>query len=87
MKYKKALIFGAFDPLHFGHIRLFKKAGEIAEQVYACTESDDIIRNDKHRDPFTSELERVEDLKGIKYLEDVGIRTPEQNRDYWAEKF
>lgn len=86
-EYKRALVFGAYDPLHFGHIRLLKKASEIAEEVYACTESDAIIRTDKKREPFTSENERVADLKGIKYLSGVGIRTDNQNRDYWAKEF
>ena len=87
MKYKTALIFGAFDPLHFGHIRLFKRAKNIAYKVYACTEADEIIRRDKKREPFTNENDRVADLKGIRYLSGVAIRTDIKDRGHWAKKF
>lgn len=80
-EYKRALVFGAFDPLHFGHIRLFKNASNISEEVIVCTESDAIIRRDKKREPFTTEQERVADLKGIKYITKALIRSDEFNRD------
>lgn len=80
--YKRGLVFGALDPLHFGHIRLFRRAKEVCREVYACTESDEIIRKAKGREPFTTEMERMQDLEGIKYLSGVFIRTEERNRDY-----
>jgi len=86
-RYQRALIFGAYDPLHYGHIRLFKRAKKIAKKVYACTESDEIIFAEKGRYPFTSEYERVEDLKGIKYLSGVSIRRYRKNRDYWVKYY
>ena len=72
-KYKRALVLGSFSPLHYAHIRLFKQAKEISEKVYACTESNKIIWETKG-DPFTTEKERMEDLRGIKYLDGVLIR-------------
>ena len=85
MKYKKALIFGTYDPLHYAHIRLFERASKLAREVYACTESDEIIRKNKKRDPFTTEIERVKDLRGIKYLKNVFIRTEKINRDFYVK--
>lgn len=87
MKYKNALCFGTFDPLHYGHIRIFERASEIAENVYACTESDKTILNNKKRKAFTSEEQRMQDLRGIKYLKDVGMRTKYCSRAYWAKRF
>ena len=86
MKYKVAMCFCTADPLHFGHIRLFKRASRIAERVYACTKSDEIIREEWNREPFTTEKERVEDLRGIKYLTDVFIKTKEKDRQYFVDK-
>jgi glycerol-3-phosphate cytidylyltransferase len=86
MKYKVAMCFCTADPLHFGHIRLFKRASKIAERVYACTESDEIIRETKNREPFTSENKRVEDLEGIKYLDEVFMRTKKKDRQYFCDQ-
>ena len=86
MKYKVAMCFCTADPLHFGHIRLFRRANKIAERVYACTESDEIIRETKHREPFTTEKKRVEDLEGIRYLSGVFIRTKKKDRQYFCDQ-
>ena len=75
------------DPLHYGHLRLIRRASKIAENVYVVTESDYIIRRDKGRTPFSTEMQRVQDLKGIKYVTDAGMRTTYCNRRYWARFF
>lgn len=80
--FTKGLIFGCFDPLHYGHIRLFRRAKKVCGELWACTESDEIIREEKGREPFTSELERIDDLMGIKYIEGAFCRTKEENRDF-----
>lgn len=87
MKYKSAICFMTADPLHYGHIRLLERASKIAEKVYAVTESDKIIRKNKGRKAFTSQENRVNDLKGIKYVSEVGMRTTYCNRRYWARRF
>lgn len=84
--YKVGLIFLAGDPLHYGHIRLFKRAKEICYNVYAITESDGIILKEKGRKPFTTSRQRVEDLKGIKYIKEAFCRTKKKDRKYWVDK-
>jgi cytidyltransferase-like protein len=82
-EYRVGICFGALDGLHFGHIRLFKKAKEICDKLYAITETDELIKKSKGR-PLTSREERVSDLKGIKYLDNVFVRT--KGRRYWIKK-
>lgn len=86
-KYKRALCFGAFDPLHFGHIRLFRFASNIAEEVYAVTEDDKIIEKEKGRKIYSVVDERVEDIKAIRYIKDVGVRDDSKDRQYWVDRF
>lgn len=72
--YKTGLVFGAFDPLHYGHIRLLKRASGMCKTLYACTETNEIIKTEKNRDAFTSEESRLDDLMGIRYLNGVYMR-------------
>lgn len=80
MKYKTGLIFGTFSPLHYGHIRLMKNAKKLCEILIVCTESDDIIREEKEVAPFSNERDRAEDIRGIKYVDEVFIRGVERDR-------
>lgn len=82
-KYKVGLVYGTFDPLHYGHIRLFKRAKEHCETLYVITEDDDIIRKEKH-EPFTTAEDRVEDLKSIKEIDGIGLRSEKFDRAYWT---
>lgn len=81
----RGLIFGAFDPLHYGHVRLMRRAKEYCKELYVITESNEIIHEEKGRDAFTSEADRVQDIKGIKYADYVFMRDDEFNRKYWFD--
>lgn len=87
MKYKRGLVFGSFDPLHYGHIRLIRRAKEQCNELFIVCESDYIIEQEKKRKVFCNINERLEDLKDIKYVKDVGVRTIKRDRKYWANFF
>ena len=68
---KKVIILsGGFDPVHIGHLKMFKAAKEEGDIVIVGINSDSWLSRKKGQ-PFMIESERVEILKGFKYIDYV----------------
>ena len=71
-KYKRGITFGAFDPLHYGHIKLFQRAKEQCERLIVCVSTPDYIKEHKNREERIPFEERMEIIKqGIKFVDTV----------------
>ena len=70
--WKKAVIVlsGGFDPVHKGHMRMFREASWLGHQVIVGLNSDDWLSRKKGK-PFMDFYERKEILEGIKYISNV----------------
>jgi len=66
-----AMVDGAFDPLHHGHIAYFKAASELGAPVLCNVASDRYVRT-KHR-PLLSETQRATVIDAIRYIDYVHI--------------
>jgi len=64
------ILSGGFDPLHIGHLRMFKAAKERGAVVIVGSNSDAWLTRKKGQ-PFMPQAERVEILKAIKYIDYV----------------
>jgi len=65
-----SIVSGYFNPIHVGHINLFKKAKEISDFLIV------IVNNDKQAKlktgfVFMPELERMEIIKAIRYVDEA----------------
>jgi len=65
-KYKTGITFGAFDPLHLGHINLFRNALEQCENLIVAVSSDEYIREIKKYEAKFSYEERIVGISMIK---------------------
>ena len=69
MKKEKAVIVsGYFNPLHKGHLDLFKKAKQMGDKLWVIVNSD-FQRELKGSSEFMSDTERLEIVKAIKYVD------------------
>jgi len=70
--WKKSVIIlsGGFDPMHKGHMRMFREASWLGHQVIVGLNSDSWLCRKKGK-PFMKFYERKEILEGIKYISSV----------------
>jgi cytidyltransferase-like protein len=66
-----AMVDGAFDPLHHGHIEYFKAARTLGVPVLCNIASDRYVRT-KHR-PLLTEAQRAAVIDAIRYVDYVHI--------------
>lgn len=68
----RVMIFGTFDIIHLGHIKMIKKAKEIAgkdgELIAVVARNENVIRFKGHP-PIFDENERLEIISAIKYVD------------------
>lgn len=65
---KAVIVSGYFNPIHKGHLDLFKKAKEKGEKLWVIVNSD-FQRELKGSKPFMDESERLAIIQSIKYVD------------------
>tara|TARA_B100000287_G_scaffold316439_1_gene300041 strand:- start:395 stop:853 length:459 start_codon:yes stop_codon:yes gene_type:complete len=64
------IVSGGFDPIHKGHLRMFREASNLGHQVIVGLNSDEWLTRKKGK-PFMKFEERKEILEGFKYVNQV----------------
>ena len=64
------ILSGGFDPVHKGHIRMFREAANLGAQVIVGLNSDEWLTRKKGK-PFMKFEERKEIIEGFKYVNQV----------------
>ena len=73
-KYDYALVSGGFDPVHVGHLRMFKDAKNLSDKVVLLLNNDEWLIKKKGK-PFMNENQRKEILDEFKSIAEVIIQT------------
>jgi D-beta-D-heptose 7-phosphate kinase/D-beta-D-heptose 1-phosphate adenosyltransferase len=68
MKEKAIIVSGYFNPIHKGHLDLFKKAKSLGDKLWVIVNSD-FQRVLKGSKPFMDENERLIIIQSIKYVD------------------
>ena len=68
MKKKAIIVSGYFNPLHKGHIEYFQKAKSKGDELFVII-NNDLQRRLKGSKEFMDELERLEIIQSIRYVD------------------
>ena len=70
-KFKVVYTTGAFDPFHYGHLNILRRAKEIAETLIVGVSTDELIREAKGREPFMSQAQRMAIIAELRCVDRV----------------
>jgi len=86
-KYDVGYVTGAFDLFHIGHLNILKNSKSRCHHLIAGVLTDQIIIQDKFKEPFIPFEERLEIVRQCKYVDDViAIDLHNTNKvDAWRE--
>jgi len=79
--YKIGYTTGVFDLFHVGHLNILKRAKEQCEFLIVGVSTDELVQQYKFKQPVIPYHERVEIVKGIKFVDEVVSQT---NRDKFS---
>ena len=86
-KYDYALVSGGFDPVHVGHLKMFKDAERLSNDVILLLNNDEWLIKKKGK-PFMNQNQRKEILDEFKSISKVIIQTASDKSSSQAiEKF
>ena len=71
---------GGFDPIHIGHVHLFRDARKLGDKLLVILNDDEWLKRKKGY-VFMNQDERKEVLESIKYVDEVVIREPRDSYD------
>lgn len=72
------VVSGGFDPLHIGHVRLFKHAKELGDKLVIILNNDNWLRK-KKVNIFMPENERAEIIEALEIVDEVVLTDHKEN--------
>lgn len=71
------ITWGAFDPIHLGHLRLFAAARGQCDRLVVCVSTDEYIRQVKGREPRFDFYTRLQSVEQVLQVSEALAQSPE----------
>jgi len=75
---------GGFDPIHHGHVRMFKAAKALGDELVVILNNDNWLADKKGR-PFMTQTERKEIIESIRWVDRV-VLTDHKPGEYFNDR-
>lgn len=85
-RYRTVYTTGAFDPFHFGHLNILRRARKIAGTLIVGVSTDELIRQVKGREPFMSLEHRMEIISELRCVDKV-VAQVDKNKQRVVDEF
>ncbi|MBQ8133001.1 MAG: adenylyltransferase/cytidyltransferase family protein [Clostridia bacterium] len=72
-KYKKGYTQGVYDMFHIGHLNLINNAKQFCEYLIVAVNSDELVKDYKHKTPIIPQEERRYIIENIKAVDEAVI--------------
>jgi len=79
--FEKGICFGAFDPLHIGHVFLFQRAKGRCKQLVVAVSNEERILKIKGYRPKFGLAERISALQELKCIDEIVIQELDNKRE------
>ncbi|WP_078662542.1 adenylyltransferase/cytidyltransferase family protein [Streptomyces bicolor] len=76
---------GVFDLFHVGHLNILRRAREHCDRLVAGVCCDDLVVRLKGRPPVVPLSERLEIVRGIRYVDEIYVATVNDKIEIWKE--
>ena len=76
---------GVYDLFHVGHLNILRRARGLCDELVAGVVSDEMALRAKGRRPVISVEERLEIVRGIRYVDRAVVETVPDKLDIWRE--
>jgi glycerol-3-phosphate cytidylyltransferase len=84
--YEKIYTTGAFDPFHYGHLNILRKAKELGNFVIVGVSTDELIKSAKKREVFMPLDQRIEIVSELKCV-DLVIAQTDKNKQRIVDEY
>jgi len=84
---KRLITFGTFDVFHVGHLRILERARKLGDYLLVGVSTDALNYAKKGRNPFYNQMERMEIISAIRYVDEVFLEESLELKRYYIQTY